>query len=68
MRATELNLAGWARNLGDGRVEVVARGEDPELSALERDLQQGPSHANVAAVEKSEIQDDVIDSSSFSIR
>ena len=25
-RALELDLAGWARNLGDGRVEVVAEG------------------------------------------
>ena len=33
-RALELGLAGWARNLDDGRVEVVAEGPRDALEQL----------------------------------
>ena len=33
-RALELGLAGWARNLEDGRVEVVAQGSKAACEAL----------------------------------
>ena len=33
-RALELGLAGWARNLDDGRVEVVAEGPRQALESL----------------------------------
>lgn len=33
-RALELGLAGWARNLEDGRVEVVAEGPKPACQTL----------------------------------
>jgi acylphosphatase len=33
-RALELGLAGWARNLDDGRVEVVAEGSRGALEKL----------------------------------
>jgi len=33
-RALELGLAGWARNLDDGRVEVVAEGPESACQAL----------------------------------
>lgn len=33
-RALELGLSGWARNLDDGRVEVVAEGPRPACAAL----------------------------------
>lgn len=33
-RALELGLAGWARNLEDGRVEVVAEGAESACRAL----------------------------------
>ena len=33
-RALELNLVGHARNMGDGRVEVVAQGRDDALERL----------------------------------
>src|SRR5690606_31599536 len=47
-----LGLVGWAQNLPDGSVEVVAEGA-PETLALLRDyLQQGPRWAVVTAVEE----------------
>jgi acylphosphatase len=67
-RARALGLAGWARNLPDGRVEVVARGAVELLDQLEAALEAGPSHARVAAVDKSEISDDVADINGFEIR
>lgn len=49
-RARELGLHGWAKNLGDGRVEVVARGAPAALDELARWLWQGPPAARVDAV------------------
>ncbi|HEU4662925.1 MAG TPA: acylphosphatase, partial [Dokdonella sp.] len=51
-RARELGLAGWAKNLADGRVEVVAGGDAAALDELERWLQRGPPGARVDAVER----------------
>ncbi len=46
-----LGLRGVARNLPDGRVEVVADGEEAALDELARFLARGPSLARVTAVE-----------------
>jgi acylphosphatase len=51
-RARELGLTGWAKNLADGRVEVVAGGDAAALDQLERWLQHGPPGARVDAVER----------------
>jgi len=67
-QATALGIVGWTRNLPDGRVEVVAQGEQAALTALEQALSRGPSHSRVANVEKQEISDDVADVSRFEIR
>lgn len=67
-QAKELGLSGWARNLPDGRVEVVAQGDGAALTRLEGALEMGPSHSRVTNVEKYEISDDVIDVSRFEIR
>jgi acylphosphatase len=42
-RALELGLVGHARNMGDGRVEVVAEGSPEALDALEHLLREQPS-------------------------
>jgi acylphosphatase len=52
--AARLQLAGWARNLPDGRVEVLARGAAPAVQALERWLHKGPPLARVDDVMASE--------------
>jgi acylphosphatase len=48
--ARHLGLAGFVRNLGDGRVEVYAVGLAESLEKLKRELQQGPSGAQVTSV------------------
>jgi acylphosphatase len=51
--ARNLGLAGYARNLPDGRVEVVVSGPDEVLPALEQLLRAGPANAQVDNVERS---------------
>jgi acylphosphatase len=50
--ARSLGLAGYARNLPDGRVEVVVSGPDEALPALEQLLRAGPANAQVERVER----------------
>ncbi len=50
-RARALGLAGWTRNLADGRVEVYAEGPRAALEDLRRELARGPSGALVAGVD-----------------
>jgi acylphosphatase len=51
-QARQLGLTGHARNLPDGRVEVIAHGEPHALDALQRWLWQGPPAAEVDRVER----------------
>ena len=44
-------LTGIARNLPDGRVEVVAEGDGETLERFEAALWRGPSHARVEHVD-----------------
>ncbi|MEO5560630.1 MAG: acylphosphatase [Dokdonella sp.] len=53
--ARELGLTGHARNLDDGRVEVVASGTPQALAQLHAWLQQGPSAARVDDVERTQL-------------
>jgi acylphosphatase len=47
-----LGLSGYARNLPDGRVEVVVSGSALAIEALEQWLWQGPAGARVDAVSR----------------
>ena len=49
--ARDAGLAGYAENLYDGRVEIVAEGPKGELEALLYQLRRGPTYAEVAAVD-----------------
>lgn len=49
--ARELRLKGFVRNLADGRVEVLAEGDEKGIQALIRKLKQGPSAATVENME-----------------
>lgn len=54
-RAQSLGLVGFAKNLSDGRVEVVLCGEQEAVESLRDWLWQGPPAANVTGVEVKEI-------------
>ncbi|HIH15947.1 MAG TPA: acylphosphatase [Candidatus Diapherotrites archaeon] len=44
-------LVGWVKNLDDGRVEVLAEGEEHALKEFVRALEEGPPGAEVKEVE-----------------
>lgn len=54
-QAVRLGLAGYAKNLTDGRVEVVVCGELDALDALERWLWEGPPAARITQVERNDL-------------
>jgi acylphosphatase len=51
--ARSLGLTGYARNLPDGRVEVVVNGPEASVPALEQLLRTGPAYAQVDRVDRS---------------
>ena len=50
-RAESLGLAGWVRNLPDGRVEAVFEGEDDRVESMVEWCRRGPAGAGVEAVD-----------------
>jgi acylphosphatase len=50
-RARALELAGWVRNLGDGRVEAVFEGRAADVEAAIAWCREGPPGARVTDVE-----------------
>lgn len=59
-QARRLGISGYARNLADGRVEVLACGEETTLQQLQQWLWQGPVGARVEQVECSRSEADQI--------
>lgn len=59
-KALELNISGWARNLPDGRVEVLACGDEDKVRELQDWLWLGPQHANVTDVNVARVEEQVI--------
>lgn len=51
-KADMLGLAGYARNLADGRVEVLAEGPEKALQTLLGFVKQGPALAQVSQIEE----------------
>ncbi|AEH61469.1 acylphosphatase [Methanosalsum zhilinae DSM 4017] len=48
--ATSLELKGYVKNLADGRVKVVARGDPESIEKLLNRLHEGPAMASVEGV------------------
>ena len=65
-QAERLGLTGWVRNLPDGRVEVEAHGDGRAMDVLENWLWQGPVHARVSRVTRTDA--DPADHGSFRAR
>lgn len=59
-QARHLGLTGYARNLPDGSVEVLACGETKALQALQDWLWQGPPLAQVSQVECEDVEPDSV--------
>ena len=50
-KAEELDITGWARNLIDGRVEMVCEGTEESMLAFLKWAKKGPFFAQVRATE-----------------
>jgi len=57
-QALHLGLRGYARNLHDGRVEVLAVGDVQAVERLGEWLKEGPPHARVEHLERIAADDD----------
>ncbi len=49
--AERLQIAGWCRNLPDGRVEAIIQGEEGAINAMIEWTHQGPPQAMVESVQ-----------------
>jgi acylphosphatase len=67
LKAEELGIAGWARNLLSGQVEIMAEGKQEAVEQLVQWAHHGPRGAHVRNVEI-EYGDYTGEFSSFSIR
>jgi acylphosphatase len=53
--ARDLQLAGWVRNLPDGRVEALARGPLARLNRFASELRIGPPRAEVTELDVADV-------------
>ncbi len=55
-KADFYGIAGWVKNLPDGRVEVFAQGDPLVLDEFEKELWKGPSLSRVDDIEIYEVE------------
>ena len=65
--AEKLEIGGYARNLFDGRVEVLAVGTAAQLAEMKSALEHGPRFASVSEVREEEGQRNALYESRFAI-
>jgi acylphosphatase len=61
-----LGVAGWARNLPDGRVEIVLEGRDAAVDHVASWCRSGPPRAEVTDVET--VEEPVVGERGFKVR
>lgn len=66
-KAEDLTLAGWVKNLPDGRVEAVFEGPPDRVREMLRWCEEGPRQASVENVD-TDIEDPAGDLSGFEVR
>ena len=59
-------ITGWVRNLPDGRVEVMASGNEDQLKEFKEWLKRGPDMARVLELDVREVDYEPFDS--FTVR
>jgi acylphosphatase len=65
--AERLGVSGYARNLLDGRVEVLAIGSEGQLEEMRRELERGPRFSSVSGVREEEAQREPLHENGFVI-
>lgn len=65
-QAEQHGVAGWVRNLDDGRVEAVFEGEPGDVEAMVAFCHEGPERARVASVDVADEEPEGIDG--FTVR
>jgi acylphosphatase len=65
--AEQIHVAGYAKNLADGRVEVYAIGTCDQLRDFARELRRGPALAAVTDVTEVEAEVLLVFGSAFSV-
>lgn len=65
--AARLGVAGYVKNLFDGRVEVYAIGSAAQLDALKDELRSGPRFATVTALTEADAEVLPVFSNGFTI-
>ena len=53
-QAREVGVSGWVKNTYDGKVEIIAEGEEWQLKEFTENVKVGPSHSSVSGVEVQE--------------
>ncbi len=66
--AERLGIVGWARNMPDGRVEVVGVGSPETIARFEAALRRGPLMARVDDLRRGEFPHQMDEFKSFNIR
>ncbi len=64
LEAERLAIGGFARNLPDGSVEVVAHGTQTAVASLREWLSRGPAAARVAVVKELELSEQELEAGS----
>ena len=67
-QAKALGLRGYAKNLANGSVEVLARGDSASVDQLLEWLHQGPVMARVDSIEILEFSDEIAEIDGFEVR